>query len=176
MSYLYDDPTKFEGLGAPPSVMQAKVGVSLSAPSLGFETELEGSQVLLSAPSLGCESESEGAQVSSTAPVEWSTRLIPMYKVSTDKAETMSAMVKLAGEIVELAPHVRERLPATSCGEQCSLVSLGQADGDGVSPRRRLATGLGIMERHDAMIRLVKECREEAATPQVDSTWCGRCA
>ena len=63
MSYLYDDPSKFEGLGAPPSVIQAKVEVSLSAPSLGFETEFEGSQVLPSAPSLGCETGFLGAMV-----------------------------------------------------------------------------------------------------------------
>ena len=31
--------------------------------------------------------------------MEWSMRLIPTNKVSTDNAETMSSMVKLAGEI-----------------------------------------------------------------------------
>ena len=45
------------------------------------------------------------------------------YKVSTDKADTSSAVVQLAEEIDE-APHVRRRLLATRCGEQRSLVSL----------------------------------------------------
>ena len=57
-------------------------------------------------------------------------------KVSTDKADTSSAVVQLAEEIDKSAPHVRRRLPVIKCGEQRSPVSLSlPTDGDFVSQR-----------------------------------------
>ena len=50
--------------------------------------------------------------------MESSMRLSPTKKASTDNANSMSAMVKLAGEIDDSAPHVRRRLRASKATER----------------------------------------------------------
>ena len=47
---------------------------------------------------------------------EWSIRLSPTNKVSTDNAETMSAMVKLAGKIDFAEANVWKYLPLERSG------------------------------------------------------------
>ena len=91
-----------------------------------------------------------------------SIRLIPI-----DKADTSSAVVQLAEEIDESAPHVRRRLPATRCGEQRSPVSLSV---DTLESMNNVSTDNA--DTSSAVVKLAEEIDESA--PQQST--CPRCA